>query len=262
MTSAAAARRRGLHDPRICLFDIETAPSLGWFFDLWKEGNIIDTKQDWYVLSFAYKWLGEKKTTVHALPDYGLYKRNRENDKTLLKDLWGILDEADVVVAHNGDRFDIRKANARFLAHGFKPPSPYKTVDTLKVARRHFKFDSNKLNDLGRYLKVGRKLPHTGSHLWFGCMHGDSRAWRLMRRYNARDVDLLEQVYLKIRPWATNHPSLTWHTRKHEDCPVCQSNDTIYRGWNLNRTGRKRRINCRDCGYWFSGPHERLRDAR
>src|SRR4051812_43602286 len=101
--------------PRIALFDVETAPSLGYFFDLWKEGNIIDTKADWYMLSFAYKWLGDKGIQVHALCDYPGYERNRECDKRLMRDLWHVFDAADIVIAHNGDKFDIRKANARFI---------------------------------------------------------------------------------------------------------------------------------------------------
>lgn len=248
--------------PKILFFDIETAPSLGWFYDRYKEGNIIDTKTDWYVLSFSYKWMGSKRPTVCSLPDYPIYKRDRENDKSLMADLWSVLDQADIVIAHNGDRFDIRKANARFIAHGLKPPAPYRTIDTLKIARRFFKFDSNRLDHLGGYLKVGRKMVHTGAALWFACMQGDERAWRLMRRYNARDVELLEAVYDKLRPWASNHPALTYYTGKLMDCPSCQSSNVQHRGWNMNRTGRKKRMTCRDCGAWFSGSQEKRDGTR
>ena len=66
-----------------------------------------------------------------------------------------MFDEADVVIAHNGDKFDMRKANARF-GH-YEPPMPVQQVDTLKVARKYFKFESNKLGDLGEHLGLGNK---------------------------------------------------------------------------------------------------------
>src|ERR1700719_3656227 len=118
------------------------------------------------MLSFAYKIAGEKKVHTRCLADYPGYKKNTEDDKALVTDLWTIFDQADIQIGHNADKFDIKKSNARFLMHKLNPPSPYKTVDTLKIARRAFKLDSNKLDDLGYYLGLGRKLPHTGFHLW------------------------------------------------------------------------------------------------
>jgi len=238
--------------PRIAFIDIETAPSLGYFFVKWKEGNIIAVENDWYMLSFAVKWMGAKRVDTYALPDYPLFKRDKENDRDLVKDLYDVFDEADILIAHNGDRFDIRKSNARFIQHGLKPPSPYKTIDTLKIARRHFKFDSNRLNDLGQSLKVGQKLPHTGVHLWLSCMSGHAPSWRLMRRYNARDVELLERVYEKLKPWAPNHPNLNlWSGHSH--CPTCQSPNIRMRGLNYGKAVVRQRLLCKDCGASFSG---------
>jgi uncharacterized protein YprB with RNaseH-like and TPR domain len=239
-------------EPRIAFIDIETAPSLGFFFDKWKENNIIATKCDWYMLSFAVKWFGEKRVRTYALPDYGLFKRDKENDRELIKDLHAVFDEADILIAHNGDRFDIRKSNARFIQHGLKPPSQYKTIDTLKVARRYFKFDSNRLNDLGQSLGVGKKLPHTGSHLWLSCMAGVPSAWRIMRRYNARDVELLERVYEKLKPWAVTHPNLNLYSGRIA-CPTCQSTHFKKRGLHYLKSTVRQRMLCLDCGTAWSG---------
>jgi hypothetical protein len=184
--------------PRVAFFDIETAPIKGYTWTMY-EANVLSVERPTYLLSYAMKWAGQKTVHTRCLPDYKLYNKDKENDRELAKDLWKMMDEADVIVGHNGDAFDIKKANARFITHGLTPPSPSKTIDTLKIARRVFKFDSNKLDSIGGYLGVGRKLPHTGIHLWLGCMGGDPKSWRLMRRYNAQDVRLLEQVYLKVR---------------------------------------------------------------
>jgi DNA polymerase elongation subunit (family B) len=235
--------------PKIAFLDIETAPALGYYFDLWKEGNIVSVKSDWYMLSFCVKWLGSKRSKTHCLCDYPRYKRDMEDDKDLVKELWKVFEQADIIIAHNGDRFDIRKANARFIAHGLKSPRPYLTVDTLKIARRFFKFDSNRLDSLGAYLKVGRKLPHTGAHLWLRCMGGDLKAWRIMRRYNAQDVELLERVYTKLRGWAKNHPNLNLITERGA-CPTCQSYNVRPNGWKMLRTKKYQQFRCNDCGAW------------
>jgi hypothetical protein len=237
--------------PRILLFDIETAPSLGWVWEKY-ETTVLDFKKDWYILSFAWKWLGDRKVQVRALPDYPQYNTDPENDAALVAELWKLLDECDVAVAHNV-RFDTRKSNSRFLIHGMAPPSPYKTVDTLAIARQQFGFTSNRLDDLGQALGVGRKAKHQGKHTWLGCMRGDRKAWATMAKYNAVDVDLLEAVFLKLRPWAKNH-ALEVYTRG-QACPSCQSPKLTHRGFNLTKTGRRQRFQCQGCGAWSSGLH-------
>ena len=240
--------------PKVLFLDIETAPNLSWVWGRWEQ-NVIDVHTQWYMLSFAWKWQGGKKTECLALPDfYHTYAKNKENDKALLLFLWDLLDQADVVIAHNGDAFDLKKIAARLLFHKINPPSPYKTFDTLKAARRFFKIDSNRLDDLGAYLGVGRKLPHTGKHLWFDCMAGKPTAWKMMKRYNGHDVDLLEQVYERLKPWATSHPDLSIYTfHSGVVCPTCQSNHVWRRGTYFARKLEYQQWTCRDCGHWFHG---------
>jgi DNA polymerase elongation subunit (family B) len=235
---------------RVLFVDIETAPLKGYTWGIWEQ-NVIEVSDDWYMLSFAAKW-GDGKIQCKALPDYPGYKKNRACDKALVTDLWKLMNEADVVVAHNGDAFDIKKANARFIKHGLPPVSPFKSIDTLKIARKHFKFDSNKLDSLGAYLGVGRKLPHTGKHLWLACMAGDEKAWRLMRRYNKQDVALLWRVYMKIRSWAANHPDLRIYSGS-DGCPTCQSTNVYRNGKSYAMKTIRQRYHCRDCGKFYPG---------
>lgn len=236
-------------EPKILLFDIETSPLLSHTWGRYEQ-NVIEVEREWFMLSFAYKWLGDKKITVCALPDYPGYEKNKVCDKKLVTALWELFDSADVLVGHNLDRFDLKKSNTRFVIHGLKPPSPSKTIDTLKIARK-LAFSSNRLDDLGKQLGVGRKLPHTGKHLWFGCMGGDDRSWTTMRRYNSQDVALLERVYLKLRAWAPTHPDLTLFTRE-DACPVCQSAELVRHGWNYTKTGKRQRATCKGCGHRFT----------
>lgn len=235
---------------KILLFDIETMANLGYIWGKYEQ-NVIDFEREWFILCFAYKWYGQKKTTAVALPDFQEYSINKENDIEVVKVLWKLFDEADVIMTHNGDAFDIKKVNARFAYHGMTPPSPYKTIDTKKVAKRYFNFNSNKLDDLGRYLGVGRKLVHTGWDLWKRCYDGDMKAWSKMIAYNKQDVILMENVYNIFKPYIANHPS--YQAYKKESCPNCGSHHSTSRGYEKRVTCEVQRLHCEDCGKWYYG---------
>jgi len=217
------------------------------------ETNVIDVSSSWYMLSFSAKWLGEKSVKTYSLDQYRGYKQDRENDFGLVGELWKLFDQADIVIAHNGDSFDIKKSNARFIFHGLNPPSTYKSIDTLKIARRHFQLESNRLGDLGVFLGLGDKVPTTGKDTWLRCMDGDLVAWnRIMKPYNKRDVDLLEKVYERLRAWNKSHPDLRTYTGE-DGCPTCSSPNVQHRGFNVAKTRRTQRMHCQACGAWFSG---------
>ncbi len=239
---------------KILLYDIETSPSLGRYFELYKEGNIVWKETDWYILSFAWKWLGEKQTHVLSLPDFPLWKKDKENDKSLVAYLHSLFDDADIIIAHNGNSFDQKKSNARFIFHGFPPPEPYKQIDTKLVAKRYFKFDSNKLDDLGDYFKIGKKLQTGGIQLWKDCLNGDKKAWAKMCKYNKQDVILLEKVYLKMLPWMDSHPNIALMRGEIEACPNCGSNHVQKRGFGFNASSKYQRIQCMNCGSWKKQP--------
>ena len=209
------------------------------------------------MLSFAYKWLGERQVKAFALPDFKGYKAGSENDEQLVKALWKLFDEADVLIAHNGDQFDIKKANARFAYYNLPPPSPYKTIDTKKVAKKYFNFTSNKLDDLGAYFGFGRKMVHTGFDLWKRCMAGDLKAWKKMVAYNKRDVVLLEKIYLHLRPWIQGHPN-TAVLKGVSGCPNCGGTHLQKRGTGINKTGTYIRYQCIDCAAWSHGPTQKI----
>lgn len=231
---------------KILFFDIETAPNVAFSWGKYDQ-TIPAFKKEWYILSFAYKWLGEPVKSF-SLPDFPLYKTNKTNDRDLVRKLHKLLDEADVVVAHNATEFDIKRAKARFLIHKLKPGN-YKTIDTLKVLKRNFSFNSNKLNDVCQQLKLGKKVEHEGIGLWIKCMEGDSGSWKTMVKYNKRDVVLLERLYLYLLPWLGNSIN---HAIEGDKicCPKCGSTKIQKRGYGLTITGKFRKFQCISCGGW------------
>ena len=233
---------------RTLIFDIETMANLSWVWGKYEQ-NVIDYDAEWYMLSYSYKWLGEKSTHVLSLPDFKGYKSGRDCEKKLIQALWKLFDEADIIVAHNGASFDIKKSNAKFIEHGLQPPSPYKVLDTKLIARKYFKFNSNKLDDLAKILGLGRKMDTGGFELWLGCHNGDMKAWKKMCAYNKHDVVLLEKVYMKLRGWIAPLRSPIRDGRCPQ--PDCGSKSIQYRGREKRANGLEiQRVQCQCCGRW------------
>lgn len=241
-------------EPKILLLDIETAPNLSYVWGHYEQ-NVVKHEVEWYMLSWSVRWLQDDPITK-CLADYPGYKAGSDDDKQLVSELWKFLDEADVIVWQNGDKFDAKKINTRLIKHGIRPPRPYRTVDTLKVARKHFAFNSNKLNDLGNYLGVGHKLEHKGFELWKGCLLGDAESWATMKAYNERDVELLQDVYLKLLSWTSNHPNVGTLKGLKDACRNCGSTDIIQDGYILTATGKRPQYRCGHCDTWMQGIHQ------
>jgi hypothetical protein len=233
--------------PKILLVDLETFPNLGYTWQKYEQ-NVIDFVQEFCIATFVAKWLGSKKLIARALPDYKGYKAGSYDDKAIVQDLRELLDQADIVIAHNGDAFDFKVLTSRMIFHKIAPPAPYKTIDTKKMAKGVARFNSNKLDDLGRYFGAGRKIDTTFK-LWLDCINGVKAAWARMVEYNKHDVILLEKVYLRLRPYAKIHPNLAAYTAKPL-CPRCQSKRIEWRGYSITTARKYRRFQCKDCGGW------------
>jgi uncharacterized protein YprB with RNaseH-like and TPR domain len=243
-----------MHKPKILYVDIETSPVLGHVWALFDQNvGLNQIEKDWAMLSWAANWDGEDKV---------LYMDNRKekdprNDKKILSPLWKLLDAADIVVAHNGRRFDRKKINARLILNGFKPPSPYKLVDTLLEARKIFGFTSNKLEYLSDALTPNQKKlvskKFVGFELWKECLKGNRAAWNEMERYNKQDIRALKAVYEKIRSWGPSNVLASFQSPGSESCGTCSSSNTVKNGYAFTAAGRYQRYSCKDCGAWTRG---------
>lgn len=240
---------------KVLVLDIETAPMMADVWKLWDENiGLNQIAQDWYILSWAAGWLDSNRVMYADQRDAS----NIEDDSLMLAQLHNLLDEADVVIAHNGVRFDIPKINARFLKAGFPPPSPYRQIDTLKLAKAKFKFSSNRLAYLAHFLGVEAKEEHhrfPGHTLWTEVRKGNLAAWREMKKYNVQDVVTLKQVYLKLRAWDSKHPNLAIDSPEVGVCPVCGHPHMEKRGYHYTNLGKYQRYHCTNesCGAWRIG---------
>lgn len=236
--------------PKILIYDLEVTPTLGWTYGLYKT-NVIKVEQNPSIMSISWRWYGENITKHESLATIPR-KRGTDANLALVKLIHSLFDEADVVVAHNANRFDNKVATASFLRYNLTPPSPYKTIDTLAVARNVARFNSNSLNSLGELFGLGSKTKITHGDLWYDCLTGSGKAWRQLKEYNNQDVDLLYAIYERLRPYIKNHPNLGDITQVDGVCPKCGSSNLERRGFNMRRNGKVQRFQCKSCGGWCS----------
>lgn len=235
------------------IFDIETSPITAHVWGL-KDQNIglNQIVKDWDVMAWGAKWLGAPVSEIQYMD-----RRNDKDDKRILKALWKLLDEADVVITQNGKRFDSRKLNARFIQHGMTPPSPYKHIDTYLLIKASADFTSNRLEYLTDTLCTKyKKLSHSkfpGMSLWNECLKGNNRAWEEMKTYNIHDVLSTEELYQVVKAWGPNNmPRLYSEPSK---CSACGFK-AQRRGTELKGKTLVQRIHCQNpsCGKWGTEP--------
>lgn len=242
---------------RILLYDIETAYTVGAVWGLYEQ-NVAKVLREPYIITVSWKWLDEDKIHVTSIRDFPLYKKNKRSDKSLVELMWGLFDEADVIIAHNGNSFDQKWTYARFVVNGMTPPSPSVYIDTKLVAKSKFRFNSNSLNSLAGYFGFGEKLD-TDIDLWVDCIENDLKsAWDKMERYNKQDVVLLEKVYLRMRPFMTNHPNMNLLQNTLMACPICGTGKLTKHKLRPTRSGLKQQYQCRSCGSYHTAESVKL----
>jgi hypothetical protein len=239
--------------PKILLYDVETSPIVTATFSLYPDSinheNII---QDWFMISAAWKELGKKTIYSSAISDVP-EMFDMVNDFEVVKSLRDAMQDADILIGHNSIRFDTKRLNARLIYHGLDPlPSGIQQVDTLKEVKKVAAFTSNKLDYLGATL-LGEGKMETSKGLWMRVIKGDTDAVKEMVIYNKKDVQLLEDVYLKLRPYMKGHPHIgVLHGEDRQySCPKCGSTNLIQIKNRYSAAGVKKiQKQCADChGY-------------
>lgn len=233
--------------PRVLLLDIETAPNTAYVWGLWDQNiahdHLLETS---YILCWAAKWYQHDTITSASVQGH---KPGSKHYRLMLRKLWTLLDQADVVIHYYGSKFDTPVVNREFVRYGIPPPSPYKQLDLKFVVAKAFKFESNKLDHVAEKLGYGNKLD-TDFSLWVGCMENNPKAWAHMLRYNKHDVRILEQVYTRLLPWIDTHPSYSAF-RQIFCCPKCGSMNVQEDKTHLVSSVTYQRYRCLSCYGWF-----------
>lgn len=228
---------------KILLLDIETSPNLVWTFQLKRAyigpEAIVNPS---HMLCFAAKWLGEDKTEFYSEWNHGT--------EGMVRHAHRLLEEADVVLHFNGERFDIPRLNNEFARFDLFPPAPFEHIDLCKAAFKAFDLPSHKLTYVLQHFDLPNKLSTGGIGLWIAVMNGETWAQQKMARYNQNDVTVLEALYAKMRPWIKGHPNRNLYDTV-DACPLCGSQNIQKRGLARTRISVFQRYQCQDCGGWF-----------
>jgi DNA polymerase elongation subunit (family B) len=247
--------------------DIETSPHLCYSFQTWNTNimpiQILDPTR---VVSVSAKWEHERKVMFFSeyegfAPVEGMTREECHLD--MVQQIFDLMDEADVVVTYNGDKFDLPHLKREFhLAFGpHKTPSPFVSVDLYKVIKAEEIWVSHKLAYITDRLGLSGKLDNSGWRLWLGILSEDPdvrhKAWLEMRRYNKRDTKTTEELKVECHPFIKNLPNpALFEDGEIPTLPVCQSCESTNvsrRGWAYTKTRKYPRFHCQDCGKWSKG---------
>lgn len=242
---------------RLLFYDIETAPMLSYHWQAKTEyiGQTLVVDDDRALLCWSAKW--SDSTKIHSARATSAEAKTQDDSRVVGK-LADQLRKADYVIAHNGNRFDYKRVNARLLVNNLTPLGNVQMIDTLSIARQSFDLPYNNLNYLAQKLGFGEKL-RTDFTLWRRAVMGDAKALKEMSDYCDQDVVLLEHVFHAMVPYAKTLPRLVDASEWREElCPYCGSKDrkppskdrsSIYR----TRVNNYPKYTCAACGRQYRG---------
>src|SRR5688572_5094441 len=136
-----------MKEPKIIIWDVETSWVKTYTWNLWPNNGIPHDNiiEDWSILCGAWKELGKDKVHAVSVKSVG-------DDREVVKKLRDVISDASILIHHNGDKFDIKKLNARLIYHGLEPIAKVTTIDTLKEVKKVAAFTSNRLDYLSKFL--------------------------------------------------------------------------------------------------------------
>jgi uncharacterized protein YprB with RNaseH-like and TPR domain len=160
------------------------------------------------VLCAVVKQVG-KKPLVFRGDSYVAWKKgNKYDDSGLVKDIIEELNKHDVLIAHNGLRFDRPFLNTRAFSGlsggtgGVIVNPRCKMIDPVTIARKHLRFSWNSLARILQHFGLGSKSSVEG-HMWLRALLATGKEQRKAMdevvEHCIVDVVKLEQLVGKLR---------------------------------------------------------------
>lgn len=242
--------------PKILVLDVETTPLVSYTWGLFDQNVALNQiKSEWNVLSWAAKWYTDAKGKTYGPHKKVMYADQRNakdirDDKHLLKGIWELINSCDIALTQNGIAFDIKKLNARFIMNGMTPPSPHRNIDTLRIAKKHFAFTSNKLEWMtGKLCRDNKKMKtkkFQGFDLWKECLRGNLSAFKEIEDYNKMDVISLEELYHTLQPWDN---TLDFNVYHDDTTIVCSCGSSSFKksSFSFTASGKFQTYRCKVC---------------
>jgi DNA polymerase elongation subunit (family B) len=236
--------------------DFETTPNIGMFWRAGRKQTILPQSilKERQICVTGYRWLKDKKART-------LTWGKDADEETMVRDAVALFDRARFIIMHNGNRFDLPWLRGRAMYYRIPMAPHYTTVDTLKIMQRMAYLNSHRLDYLGEYFGLGRKI-ETSYKLWVKIVTENHQpSLREMARYCRQDVDLLTEFYEEFRPWFPAPPNSVANTAS--ECPYCGGSRVIINKRRRTAAGHdKVQFQCRDCGQYHTVAKGRYDKAR
>ena len=173
---------------RVCVFDIE-ATALNASFGR--------------VLCAVAQFFGPDEEKVWRADDYEPWQRGKRGDDShLVGAILQGLEDADIIIAHNGTQYDMPFLRTRALVAGLPPVHPMKIVDPVMLARRQFRFHSNRLDSIAKAMGTTNQKTDLDPNLWVA-------AWA------DGDKAALDQIVYHCRQDVQTLADFAWGARKY-----------------------------------------------
>lgn len=244
-----------MKSPKIILWDIETLPNLDKALEYWPQlkcdwKNVLMTRSLSSIICIGWKELGKKRVHCINAWDYKNWKKNKNDDYEVCKAMYDVLKDADAIVTHNGRRFDWKFLQTALLMNGLPKLPNIPHIDTKAISSKHLTILNNRLDTVSHTLGLDGKLENGGWKLWVDTHKDKAAAKKLMEKYCKQDVQALEDLYYKLRPFMKNIPNYNLFNGEGENrlCPSCGGNNLHKHGTHVTKTAKYQRYICRDCG--------------
>lgn len=202
-------------------------------------------------VTFQAKWYGSDEAEYYAEWDRGGRKR-------LARESLRIFNQADLIIGHNVDAFDIPHLRRLWKEEGFSQPRPFKTSDTFKTARR-LKFESAALGYLCELAGLPGKVGAYDVEVVRAALAGDRAARAEIEAYAVGDVFAHEGVWDYLRDLDTRQPNV-WPTIEDKNgntkpsCYRCgEANPRRHKDDSLKIVQLHSLYECRNCGAFMTG---------
>ncbi len=189
--------------PKILVYDIETTPVLAW---IWRCGEqfvghhqLFDGLNATKIICITYRWLHEKK--AKAL----VFDLETLDDEAIIREFDTIIQEADVIIGKNNNKFDNKHINFRRLLHGLPaiPDWTKRSDDLESQMRRHFNMQSFSLDYFSKLMGQGGKMKMELQD-WIDIVQNRSKKkLKKMVDYGKKDADDTAELILKVWPYVS-----------------------------------------------------------
>jgi len=237
-----------LHNKKILVLDLETSPMLAYVWGLGEQhvrhgqlkrgSNIVD------IISVAYSWMDEEE--IHVMG----WGYEEQDSRPMMEKLDELINEADIVIGKNNERFDNKQINFHRWYHNRDgmPDWLTKSDDLEKHLRRHLRLPSQSLDYISDLLGLGGKEKMEFSD-WVNIVEKHPteglKAYEKMLHYNKKDVADTKAIWkYSMKHFIPKHNMGV--SLEGQVCRACGSTNLAWDGSTYSGGVMYKKFKCRD----------------